>query len=151
MSNSKALSREDRILFKELSLAESLRESYFKHSWVLTSILLPVAFGLVGLSFSEPLLNLDWFELLPLMLTSVLLGCIWFRYVGRYAGYLQSIYNRFKDIEKDLGMNLHSRIDVDDPKKYHRLVWVNTAAIASLVVVWGLRLYVAPIQIGFFL
>ena len=53
-------------LLKEYEIGEQLRESYFKNSWVVTSIILPVSFGLIGVSYTERLLELNFRGLIPL-------------------------------------------------------------------------------------
>jgi len=90
------------IALKEYAFAENLRESYFKNSWVATSVILPISFGLVGLSYQQPLLSLCSVQLLPLALTSVFLFIFWFWYIRRYAKYLKIIYTRFWDLEDKL-------------------------------------------------
>jgi hypothetical protein len=62
----KELEKRDKIALREYGFAERLRESYFTNSWVATSIILPVSFGLVGLSYTEPVVHLHGLQLLPL-------------------------------------------------------------------------------------
>lgn len=144
------LTKEQReVLLKEYEIAEQLRNSYFSNSWVSTSIVLPITFGLVGVSFSiEPLLELTWQELIPLMLTSIFLCLFWLCYVGRYGAILSVIYERQRTIEVQLQMSLHRSIYEDKKPKFFRkglIKKLNFIIILLLIFVWLLRLYFSPI------
>jgi hypothetical protein len=133
-------SAKQNIILKEYGFAEKLRESYFKNSWVATSIILPISWGLVGLSYTEPVLALNWFQLLPLAFASIALFLFWFWYVLRYSGYLNIIYTRFWKLEEQLKMNLHIRIRNEGPKSWWRIRYLNIIIGFMLGAAWMLRI-----------
>jgi hypothetical protein len=144
MSKNK-FTKEEELALKEYDFGEKLRSDYFKHCWVATSILLPVCFTLVALSYTDGLLNLRWYELLPLALASIFLYIIWFWYDWRYSGYMKIIYQRLRELEKDhlSQMNLYSKIDAEDPAKcckWKSLGTLKRLIFILLVLVWGLRM-----------
>ena len=147
----KELSKQEQIALKEYEFADKLRENYFTSSWVATSIILPISFGIIGVSYTDTLLGLNACQLIPLMLASTFLYLFWVGYVVRYAGYMKSLYERFKELEKSLGMNLHRLIDERDDKKgvlrANSLRYLNIAMFILLVVAWLLRLLLAPISV----
>jgi hypothetical protein len=142
--NGKELETKDKIALREYGFAEKLRESYFTNSWVATSIILPVSFGLVGLSYTGPVVHLDCLQLLPLALVSMLLYTYWLWYISRYSGYLDVVFTRMREIELVLGMSLHRKIH----EKLHgqflgclrRVKTLNYVTFVVLFFIWALRL-----------
>ncbi len=147
------ITKEQREAFlKEYEIGEQLRNSYFTNSWVSTSIILPISFGLIGFSFSsQELLGLEWFKLIPLMLASVFLYIFWLWYVTRYGDVMKSIYERLWYIEETLGMSLHSCIrEKDKTRKLYRFRTIrvlNLLMLLLLVLAWCSRLYFAPLVV----
>jgi len=141
------LSREEQLGLKEYDFADRLRSDYFKHTWVATSVLIPVCFGLVTLSYTPDLLNLRY-ELIPLALASICLYVIWSWYDWRYSGYMKTTYRRLRQLEKDTlkPFYLHRKIKDEDPtnKNYNKcrklgvLKWV---MFVGLIAIWALRIF----------
>jgi len=147
----KDLSKIEQIALKEYEFADKLRENYFTSSWVATSIILPISFGLIGASYVDELLGLCWWQLVPLMLASIFLYLFWIGYIIRYAGYMKSIYKRSKELEQVLNMRLHSSIEQGDNKKGYRrmksLRCLNIVMLILLIVAWLWRLSLAPMSL----
>ena len=144
------LSKEEQLLLKEYEIGEKLRDSYFRTSWVTTSIILPICFGLIGLSYTDSLLSLGSFALIPLAIASLFLAIFWRWYIWRYAVILRAIYFRTRDIEKKLGLKLHNTIHDEDiaRTKYHglrRAFWLNNIMLLLLGIAWTVRIFVAPL------
>ena len=137
-------SREEKLALEEYDFGEKLRSDYFKHSWLATSILLPVCFSFVALSYTESLLNLR-FELLPLALASIFLYIVWFWYDWRYTCFMKIIYARLQELEENpLNMNLHRKIRDEDPTKDSRRKSLGTlkwSILFTLIIVWILRMF----------
>jgi len=143
LKDNEKLDKKEYIALKEYEFGDKLRESYFKNSWVATSILLSICFGLIGLSFTEWTINLSWVALLPLASASFSLCIFWVWYVFRYAHYLKIIFGRLQMLEKTLGMSLHRRIEEKRTKGLRRLKTLNCFTLVMLALTWGLRLYSA--------
>jgi len=143
------LTREEELALREYDFAEKLRSDYFKHSWVATSILLPVCFSLVALSYTVDLLSLKWFELLPLTFASFFLYIIWYWYDWRYSGYLKTIYRRLQKLEEDvLKFELHKRIKKEDPtgkncNEWKKLGTLKCLIFFMLILIWLIRIHVS--------
>ncbi len=140
---SKITDAEKKILLKEYEIGEKLRDSYFKNSWVVTSIILPISFGLVGFSYSEQILRLPSIALFPLMLASLSLYGFWYFYIFRYAGFLSTIFETLQTIEVrlelELETSLHRNIHNKDKHK-GMLRMLNNVAGGLLIAVWVFRL-----------
>jgi len=145
LKDNEKLGKKEYIALKEYEFGDKLRESYFKNSWVATSILLPMCFGLIGLSFTEWAIKLSWVELLPLAVASFSLLIFWAWYVSRYAHYLKIIFERLQMLEKTLGMYLHRGIEEKRTKGLRRLKALNRLTMGMLALTWALRLYSASI------
>jgi len=142
MENEK-LTREKYLALKEYAFGDKLRESYFRSSWTATSIILPICFGLVGLSYAQWLVNASWLMMLPLACASLFLSVSWFWYVSRYAGYLKIIYGRLQVLESTLTFDLHKKIAKEDKKGFSSLKYLKWVMLVLLIVAWVLRLCVA--------
>ena len=138
----KKLTAQQEIWLKEYDFAEKLRESYFKNSWVASSILIPISWGLVGLSYTEPVLALDndLPQLFPLVIASLVIFGFWFWYDERYAGYMKVIYHRFWELEEKLSMNLHRKIRDKGPSSWWKIRWLKIVVFALLFFAWLNRL-----------
>ena len=144
------LTKEEQLLLKEYEIGEKLRDSYFRTSWVTTSIILPICFSLIGLSYTDSLLSLERWALIPLAITSFFLGCFWRWYIWRYAVILASILRRAREIEKELGLKLHNKIHEEDiaRTKYRglrRAFWLNNIMLFLLLIAWVVRIIFAPL------
>ena len=58
MSKNKS-NREKEILLKEYDTGQKLRTDYFNRIWAVASIILPICFGLIGLSYTKEVFNLE--------------------------------------------------------------------------------------------
>jgi hypothetical protein len=141
-TNSQSPPTENKEPLEEYKEGNKYSQSIIKASWTATSIFLPVCFGLVAVSYSEPLLKLSSISLTPLAMASVSIFLVWWLYTNRYAGYNRSIWKRLREIEGQLGMKLHTAIDKDD--KSRRVRWrirhVNGIMFFLLIVAWLFRL-----------
>jgi hypothetical protein len=133
---------------EEYKEGNKLAIEYFKAQWVATSIFIPLSFGLIPLSFSmEELLKLTWLQILPLALASIFIYFYRWMYANRYVGYCRSIWKRLREIENNENMSIHNLIDKDDRER--KIEWsmkhVNVALLILLILLWVLRLVIAPI------
>ena len=106
LENMKAsnLTKEEYMRLKDYEEAEKLRNSYSANSWAMSSIILPICFGLIGVSFLTELLLLKWLQLLPLALASIFLCTFWLFYMRRYGGFMKTTYAQMQYLEKLMGM-----------------------------------------------
>jgi len=142
------LNKKEHIALREYNFAEKLRESYFRTSWVAASIILPVCFSLIGLSYAEWLVNLRWFQLLPLAFASIFLGIFWYLHIFRYANYMKIIYGRLQELETMFGMNLHTKIKREARGGWRSLKFINFLTLVLLIAAWVARLYLAYLIVG---
>jgi len=137
------LKKEEILAIKEYEFCDTLRESYFKNSWVAMSIILPICFGLVGLSYSEWLIGAKWYVLLPLALASLFLNILVYWWTSRYGEYLKIIYRRMQELEAVLGMKIHTKIKTESRKGWYSLLWQKRMMLLFLILAWSARILVA--------
>lgn len=129
-----------KIALKEYEFAEKLRNDYFKHSWVSTSIFIPICIGIIAASYTKELIDLPGIKLIPLFLSSLSIYVIWYWYTYRYAGYLKIIYSRFHYLENVLDMYLHTKICHEDRARKYSLKYLKIVFLILLIVLWLFRL-----------
>lgn len=142
----KKLTREEQLALKEYEFGDKLRSDYFKHCWIATSILLPVCFSFLALSYTESLSDLQ-FKLIPLALASIFVYFVWFWYDWRYSGHIQTIFGRLQTLEETTlkSFDLHKRIKREDPteeksKEYMKLGKLKWIILVVLIFVWFVRI-----------
>lgn len=148
----KELDKSEYMALKEYEFAEKLRESYFREAWVATSILLPLCFSLVGLSYAEWLANMSGMNLLPLALASWSLYLYLLFHTARYGAYLKAIYGRLHELESTTlkgKIGLHTSIKETDKKalskwkgfgKFRALKYLKALMFFLLIGTWIIRL-----------
>jgi len=133
---------------EEYKEGSKLSQSYVRNSWTITSIFLPVCFGLVAVSYTEPVLQLPANSMFALATASISLFLVWWAYVYRYASYTRSILKRLRKLEKrpSLQMCLHRQIHKDDEARAvrWRIRHVNLLMLALLLIAWIVRFKIPP-------
>lgn len=85
-----------------------------KIEWTIGSIFIPVSLGLLGLSFTDPVIRYSPSSLIVLFLASISLYLIFLGVDVRYSWFGRIAFQRLRTLEKDLGMQLHTSIDDSD-------------------------------------
>jgi hypothetical protein len=132
-----------KIALEEYKEGNKFSQSYVRNSWTITSIFLPVCFGLVAVSYTEPVLQLPANSMFALATASISLFLAWWAYMNRYASYNRSILKRLRELEKhpSLQMCLHRQIHEDDEARAvrWRIRHANLLMLALLLIAWIVR------------
>jgi hypothetical protein len=114
-----------------------------KIEWTIGSIFIPVSLGLLGLSFTDPVIKFSPSSLIVLSLASFSLYLIFVSVDVRYSWFGSVAFERLRAIEKELGMDLHTSIHSRDHKQSMRLVrtirFLIVLVFAFLILAWILR------------
>ncbi len=139
-----------RILITEYQQGNIAAREFDKRSWTVAAIFLPFSLGLIGLSLTKDIIEQGLGVQFLLAFCSVALYSLYVGIDWRHGVWSREIYTRLHQIEKELDMQLHTRIHARDELKkrgkwklrYHlgRIRTYIRLFIPILCVLWALRI-----------
>ena len=131
----------------EYEQANELVRQYIIIGWTIGAIFLPVSIGLIAFSFTIDDITRN--ELIIFALSSILTYSFWLLFSLRFRWYIKIIFERIRELEEILSMDLHSRIhQLDEEKCGKKSIksWsIAYAGLGSLIIIWIFRIFVFPI------
>lgn len=137
---------EERIVeLEEYVQGNGLVKHYDTIDWVIGSIFIPISLTILGLSFTEPIINLK--SVLPVAILcslSISILLIWLLLDNRFSFFCKQIYERLREIERKYGMNTHEKIHHEDNARCYKILrraqnWIRIFAI-MIFIAWVLRI-----------
>ncbi len=113
---------ERQVAMIEYVQANELVRHYDTVDWIVGSIFIPISITLLGVSFTEPILEQGLGVALALSISSIGMYLVWLLLDWRYSFFCQVAYERIHKIEERFGMDTHRRINRKDREQSARSI-----------------------------
>ncbi len=130
----------------EYNQGNEMVRHFDKIEWTIGSIFIPVSFALLGVSFTEPVIQFSPTSLIVLCVASFSLYGVFLGVDVRYSWFSSVAFERLRATEEELGIQLHTLIhnrDHQQPMRQVRtirfLAWL---VFVFLVFAWIVRFFV---------